>query len=196
MIDSTDFECGVPSEKASLLKMLRGAKVTGMKRYSLDPLKEAMEDWGIPASRVFRWTEGPLVIDLDSGISLGFNGVSEYASIVVWVEETAEGIRSNEPLSDDDDEIFLIDVLDEFYSEELISKTINREITNIQILRRRPSNAKLAALPCEAGLSVEFEDNTKFILSHGLHDSSSDFAIIKEDEILESTAKEIDWSQS
>lgn len=50
--------------------------------------EQVVQEWNIPASSVFNFSAGPLVVTLETGLVVGFASIPEKASMTVWVEET------------------------------------------------------------------------------------------------------------
>jgi hypothetical protein len=185
------FEEDVPSQRINILDKIKEDKILKLVRYSTLSLEEATRDYEIPHSSVFRLTTGPLVVTLESGLILGFASLPEKVSITLWIEETESGEHGNNRLISEDSELVPIDSCDPVYSEQSICKVIEKRVVKIKILKRRPKSFRVADRPCEAGILFEVEGGFEFILSHGLHDYSDDFAIIYNHEIIPYFMEEI-----
>jgi len=126
---------------------------------------------------------------LESGVTIGFASLPQLVSITLWVEETESGEQGNEGRVSEDNKLFPIDSCDPVYSEKPICQLIGKQVIKIKILKRRPKSARVASYPCEAGIIFETEDGFEFVLSHGLHNYSDDFAIIYKPEYCPTSLK-------
>lgn len=180
------YEEDVPSKQIELLNRLKNNKVCRITRYSWLLASQAMEEWSIPASLVFRLTSGPLLLTLESGLTVGFASLPEKTSVTVWLEKADENDQKYGVISEDSSDLFPVEACDSNYSEASICQLVGKQITSIQIIKKVPENLLVAQTPCEAGLIIGFENGDELVLSHGLHNNSDDFAIIFRQEILRS----------
>ncbi|MBD2768908.1 hypothetical protein IC235_13520 [Hymenobacter sp. BT664] len=185
------FEEDVPSQKLHLINQIKSHKISRLVRYSTWSPEKAIRVHGIPHSSLFRLINGPLLMTLESGLTIGFASLPELVSIIVWVEETESGEHGDEGLISEDSTLFPIDSYDPTYSENLIGQLIGKQVVRVKLIKRSPKSVRVASRPCEVGLVFELEGGFEFILSHGLHNCSDDFAIIYRQEIDPYFQKEI-----
>ncbi len=170
------------TQKVSLLNSLKGKIITKMIRYCWCAPQELVTTFDVKPSEVFSLDEGAILIHLDSGAQIAFHSEQSKNSVVVWIEKNKNGFTSNEPMEKDLD-FYPIDALDLNYSNEQWGKIIGKKIVDMQIIKRTPENSKYEELPNEVALLVIMETKDKFLLAHGLHNNSGDFAIITVDQI-------------
>ena len=180
------FEEDVPSQRLNLINQIKNHKILRLVRYSTLSPEDAAGPYKIPhlPNSLFRLTSGPLLMTLESGLTIGFASLPELVSITLWVEETESGEHSDEGRISEDSQLFSIDSCDPVYSEKSICQLIGKQVIRIKLLKRRPKSARVASRPCEAGMIFEVEGGFEFILSDGLHNYGDDFAIIYKHEIL------------
>lgn len=186
------FEEDVPSQRLNLINQIKNHKILRLVRYFTRSPEEATRVHEIPHSSLFRLINGPLLMTLESGLTIGFMSLPELVSIILWVEETESGEHGDEILVSEDSKLFSIDSCDPVYSEKSICQLIGKQVVRIKLLKRRPKSARVASRPCEAGIIFEVEGGFEFILSHGLHNYSDDFAIIYKHELLPYFMEEIE----
>lgn len=179
-----DFKEDIPSQKLHILSRIKGCKLLKLVRYSTLTYKESEKVYEIPNSLLFRFTSGPLLMVLESGLKIGFASLPEKVSVTLWVEETEAGEKSTELSIMEDDEFIEIDSCDSKYSQESICKLRDKRINEVKIIKRQPKSHKLASYPCESGIVFDFGEGLELILSHGLHEYSDDFAIIYREDIM------------
>src|SRR3954447_19248680 len=90
------FDEQVASRRAELLGRMVGRRLVRLVRHSWWPAEEALERLReVDAKRgprtVFSLTAGPLSVELDSGLILGFGSRPSEASVTVWVERDEAG---------------------------------------------------------------------------------------------------------
>ncbi|MEG4633669.1 hypothetical protein QUB56_29520 [Microcoleus sp. AR_TQ3_B6] len=186
------FEEDVPSQRLNLINQIKNHKILRLVRYSTLSPEDAAGPYEIPHSSLFRLTNGPLLMTLESGLTIGFASLPELVSITLWVEETESGEHGDEIVISEDSTLLSIDSCDPVYSEKSICQLIGKQVVRIKLLKRRPKSARVASRPCEAGIIFEVEGGFEFILSHGLHNYSDDFAIIYKHELLPYFMEEIE----
>jgi len=186
------FEEDVPSQRLNLINQIKNHKILRLVRYSTLSPEDAAGPYEIPHHSLFRLTNGPLLMTLESGLTIGFMSLPELVSIILWVEETESGEHGDEILVSEDSKLLSIDSCDPVYSEKSICQLIGKQVVRITLLKRRPKSARVASRPCEAGIIFEVEGGFEFILSHGLHNYGDDFAIIYKHELLPYFMEEIE----
>lgn len=179
------FEEGIPSDQVELISKLKNNRIRNLVRYSWLPPKEAVEEWDILPSLIFRRTSGPLLVMLESGLVIGFASLPEKASVTLWLEEGENGVRGVRESISTDSELFPVNADDSVYSEKLISQLIGDQVVSVKLLKLKTKDILLEQVPREVGLELVFSQGVELVMSHGLHDNSDDFAIIFKDEILQ-----------
>jgi hypothetical protein len=178
------FDEQVVSRRAELLGRMVGRRLVRLVRHSWWPAEEALERLReVDATRgpetVFSLTAGPLSVELDSGLILGFGSRPSEASVTVWVERDEagrEGPASRSILRDA--ELHAIDGFDHDVAEPEVVRCLGHRVERVTLLRRRPYNVLLAQLPRDAGLVIACDDGGPLMPSHGLHDGSDDFSVL------------------
>ena len=179
---------GTPSERADLIGLLSGQELKRLVRYSWLPEDEAVEEYEIEKDQLFSLTTGPLLMYFSSGLTVGFSSDPSKNSVVLWVEKN-EGGEVIEGLSENDEELFSIDANNQSsYWNEFLGK----KIASLRVIHRKANTAKLAELVNEVGLIIIFEDESEFLLSHGLHDNSDDFSVIRKEQITRELLSQLD----
>jgi hypothetical protein len=196
----------IPSNRSEVLDSLKGLKILNFTRYSWVPPDTAVLEYGIEAKEVFSLTAGCLIMSFDSGLAIGYSSQPSLNSVVIWVEKNEAG-ETSEELTEEDNELYPVDVRDALYSNIFWANLVGQRILNITILKinyfsspdeytanqmvwQGLSNGTISKgtyrssryeeLTNEVGLLFELEDGSRFIASHGLHDDSDDFSVIQE----------------
>ncbi len=172
------FAEDIPSRLIDLVNSLKGRKLVRLIRYSWEPEKKAIEEYGLAKEEVFSLTAGPLLMYFDDGLVVGSSSNPSRNSVVLWVEKNEAG-RFIDRLSEDSEELFAIDSKDQYSWNDYL----NKKIDSLKIIKGKMTGVKMEYLPNEVGLLVSFEGGLEFILSHGLHDGSDDFSVIKREQI-------------
>ncbi|GIO86789.1 hypothetical protein J25TS5_37210 [Paenibacillus faecis] len=89
------FESSFPSAQRELLDLLIGKKIKNLIRYSWWCKEDSATECEINKKDVFSLTTGPLCIEFEPNISIGFSSNVKVSSIVLWAE-TIDGEESNE----------------------------------------------------------------------------------------------------
>jgi hypothetical protein len=173
----------IPSRRGDLLKMLDGAVITRMVRYSITPPEEVVAERGIPESKVFSLTEGPLLLWLDSGNVIGVASQPSQISVTLWLEQ-GDGVEGD-LISDEG--VYPIEATDPRYSDEHLRGLLGRHL-GIASLIIRDADDPSYDQPREAGVVLVFDGGGELILGHGLHNGSDDFAVLRRDQILPKVA--------
>lgn len=182
----------VPSKCKELLASIIGDSVEDLVRYSWWKSAEDGAECGIlKESDFFARGPGPLLIKLKSGLNIGFSDDSSNNSLLVWMEADGLGNESPDPLAHGSD-LNEIKVGDFKFSDETWMNLLNRMIIDVIILRQETTKPKYADLANEAGVVIVLEGGEHIVLSHGLHDNSDDFALIKLNDILPSISDQLD----
>lgn len=178
----------IPSKLSDVLTNIIGSKLERLTRFSWYSTEEAISECGISDGDVFSLTAGPVLLFFDTGLALGASSNPELNSIVLWVERNEDGEAVDEPI-ETDDELFPIEAANQ---QKKWSSLLHQEIISFKIIHRASPSAKLKELPGEVGLLIKMSDGNEFILSHGLHDNSDDFSIIKNEQIDKDVLKELE----
>jgi hypothetical protein len=173
----------IPSRQPDLLKMLDGAVMTRMVRYSLSPPEEVVAERGIPASAVFSLTEGPVLLWIDSGTVVGAASQESLISVTLWIEEGNGGTR--DILTDET--LYAIDAADPTYSDDYWRGLLGRRVKVASLIIRDADDPRRGE-PREAGVVLAFEGGAELILAHGLHNDSGEFAVLRREQIAPNVA--------
>lgn len=165
----------IPSRQQDLLKVVRGASVTRMTRYSWSPKQTAAIERAIRPELVFSRTAGPLLITLENGVVIGAASQPSLISVTLW--------RDEPPHTRCDPELDAIEADDPYFSEAGFARMLGKRVMAVGILTRDPENAKWEPLPREVGVVLMFENAPEAILAHGLHDNSDDFAVLMRNDV-------------
>jgi hypothetical protein len=187
-----NFPSKVPSEASALLRSLIGQRLVGLVRYSWWPASKVSQECGISSHDDFSLTAGPLALTFNGGQTLGISSEPSLASITVWQDRDAEGHATRKPTLDHDSELFSIGATSPEFSRAYWAALINSTLNSVVILHRKPFNALHADMPREVGLIFQFENGKKLLATHGLHDDSDDFAVIKSDQIVSTLVSELE----
>jgi hypothetical protein len=175
-----------PSLCSGLLKDFLGQKVVQLVRYSWWPKEDVSLECEICDELAFSLTAGPLAVTFETGNVLGVASAPSLNSVILWLDHIKDV-----PLSKNLD-LFPINCDDKVYSKYFWKECLGLTLINISILKRQTMNAIQEDLPSEVGLSFIFENNIKFIASHGLHDESDDFSVLHSSQIMSSIAKDLE----
>jgi hypothetical protein len=167
----------IPSKHLDLLDVVTGRKIINLCRFTwltCEEMLNSCRERGIEQNQLFSLTPGPLLMELDSGLVLGFsNGEPRLNSIIIWVERNEVG-ETTEDLLSLDDELFLIEANNEEYSKDFWSDFIGEEISSVQIYKELPKNVLYEDLPNEVGLIIRFTSNKELLLSYETSDEPFD----------------------
>jgi hypothetical protein len=181
----------VPSHRKELLASIVGDSIQDLVRYSWWSSAEDGAECGIlKESDFFSLGPGPLLIKLKSGRSIGFSDDSSNNSLLVWMEADGHGNEVPNPLAQDSD-LNEIKVNNSRFNAKTWTNLLNKTIFDVVILRQKTTEAKYADLANEAGVVIVLEGDEHVVLSHGLHDNSDDFALIKLNDILPSISEQL-----
>lgn len=172
----------IPSEKISLLKLLKGQELDKLVRYSWLTCDEVIEEYGVKPQDIFSLTAGPLLLYFKSGMVIGASSNPAKNSVILWVERDGQGYVTSE-LTEEDSELYSICANDGVYSNVFWSQLQGQKVSEINIIRCIPKREMFSCLPNEVGLLFKMSNGKNFILSHGLHDNSDDFSVIEESQI-------------
>src|SRR5262245_33053369 len=129
----------VPSRRCELLKLIEGARIVRLVRFSLDPPDEATRDLGVPESEVFSRTSGPLLLWLESGAVIGASSQPSLISVTLWLEQAAGGAPGD---IQGDDELYAVDAADPRYSDEHIGRLVGRRVRAVHVIVREARDAR------------------------------------------------------
>lgn len=160
--------------------LIEGDSLVNLIRYSWWDLDKSAKECGIEKSEVFSLTAGPVALCFSSGIILGAASDPSKASVIIWLEKDSNGKSQREEPMEEDEELFPISLQGQ---HESWGKLLGHKLKSYEIIRRKPVNAKIAELPREVGLLFTLDNGDEFILSHGLHDNSDDFSVIRREQI-------------
>ncbi len=179
MSDRSYFEPGPPTRVSYVREALLGAQIVKMTRYCDDTPTNAVMDNSFrscPISNrdLFAYAAGSLVIELDSGISIGADSdITEWGSVILWVErdmygnETPDYPRSQEP------DQYPIDACDSLYSDAEMCAIIGRTIKSILVYQGDEVIAR-PQWPCEVAVRLIMDNGEELVFCHHLRDGGSD----------------------
>ena len=186
---------GIISEYLETINLLRGRIIVGMCRFSywsyqeyIDSFysKELIESHPLK-HEYFSLISGALLIELDSGLVIGFNGDSELNSVIVWIEVNEVGeTEDEEDLLRSDPDLLPIQATDKEYSNTFWAHFIGQKISRFQILKEVPKTVMHEDLPNETGLIITVESGQEFLMYH----DGSDFRLHRASWIKESIEDE------
>lgn len=178
------FQEDIPSKRLYILNKIKQCQVLKLVRYSCI-FPEELGKYTTSKDLLFRMTVGPLLMTLDSGLTVGFGIRPEKVSVSLWIEQTEKGERKQNQISiDEDPELFRIDCCDPIYGEPQICQILGQRIVKITMVKReKPNNSYFNRHAREAGLIFEFESGFELILSNGLDGAIGNFHIIYRHEV-------------
>ena len=171
----------IPTKAVDFLDKLVNKKITKLIRYSWWNPETSAKECDIERCKVFSLTAGPLFIEFDTDIGVGFSSQPSTCSVEVWLEKDNENKRDE--LMCNDRELFPVYANDSVYSEKYFGDLIGGEFLKYEIIKKEPVNSLYWELPREVGIVFYFSNNSTIIVSHGLHDNSDDFSVIKNEQI-------------
>jgi hypothetical protein len=160
----------IPSRRQALLIAIQGEPVVRLTRYSWSPKEAVAREDGLRPELVFSRTAGPLVIVLESGLTIGAASQPSLISVTMWLDRP--------PRTSTDPELHPIEADDPTFSESGFAQMLGKRVRTVTILKRDPENAKWEGRPREAGVVLGFDGAPELILSHGLHNNSDDFSVL------------------
>lgn len=171
-----------PSARRNLLDQLIGKKVEHLIRYSWWSKEDSAAECEIANKDVFSLTVGPLSIEFESNLSIGFSSDVEVSSIILWAE-TIDGEEAID-LMKNDHELFPVDAGDPEYSEDYYGDIVGCCLTKYEIVKIETMNSLQWDHPREVGLVLFFSNNSHIVLSHQLTNAvSDDFTVIRWDQV-------------
>lgn len=186
-----DDEADIPSRREAPLRRTIGPVLDRMVRYSWWPGHEASIKTAIAPARVFSLTGGPLLLYFDTGLVLGAASKPAINSVEVWVEKGEAEISAGPSSIESDGRLFPIAADDPIYSELFWGSLHGQRVAQITLLKRQPPTVKYERLPNEVGLVLGFHGGARLVLSHGLHNASDDFSVIRPEQISPSLIGEL-----
>lgn len=177
---SHDFLSRVVHDHIGMLKPLIGQIITEITRYSWLPPDEAAREYGLDEAETFFLTSGAVLITFAGGEIIGFASESSIASVICWKERDKGGRwRSESKRIDQDPELSPISATDPTYSTSAASNLVGDKLNEIAIWTRPPVDARWEAIPCEVAVRLVGDRGDDLWLTHGLHDDSDDFSVLK-----------------
>lgn len=176
------YSPALPSQSALLFKSFLGKRLLSMRRYSLSPKDVAAVEGGIPFSRVFERTEGPLALTFEDGRVLGMAGDDSLNSVIVWLDRDEAGDPDFHPM-DEDVDIFPVDSSDPIFSIAYWNAFVGDFLLGLSIIKENPVNPRLESRPCEVGLCLHWKKNGKFVVADGLGNGSLNFGLMSWDAV-------------
>jgi len=165
----------IPSLSVDIMSILKKSAIKNAVRYSWWPPKESTDECDIQDSDVFSYTEGPLLVYMESGEVVGFSSDESKNSIVVWLEKDADGNIHEEDI-ENDNELFPISYNEKSYSGGVWNTIAGRRIVKVTLIKRSPQTVKYEDLPNEVGVLLTIENGSEFYLCHQLCGKSTNFS--------------------
>ena len=173
------------------LKKFIGKRVIKLIRYSWWPKKDIPAECGVSKELAFSFTAGPLEVIFEDESSLGLASDPSLNSVIVWRERESGGGSCVISSLSADAELYPVDSDDEEYSSLVWRGLSGRQLIGFSILKKRAPSSLESELPSELGLSFNFEENVRFIASHGLHDGSDDFSVFMPNHLKEAQVDQL-----
>ncbi|MEO3943973.1 hypothetical protein [Gorillibacterium sp. CAU 1737] len=176
------FESSFPSARRELLDRFVGKKVMNMIRYSWWNGEASAANCEIEKEDVFSLTVGPLCIEFESDLSIGFSSHVEISSITFWAE-TIDG-EENPDLMKNDNELFPVEAADDEYSKVYFKNLVGHSITKYEIIKLETTNPLQWDHPREVGLIFYFSNGSQLVLAHQLTTVvPDDFTVLRWDQV-------------
>ncbi len=166
----------VPSLALDILDILTKAKIMKAVRFSWWPPEESASECDIQGPEVFSFTEGPLLLYLETGEIVGISSDDSINSIVVWLERDINGNLHDEYI-ENDEELFPISSDDVKYNGSSWNSIVGNKIEKIKLIKREPQNINYKELPNEVGLQLIMENKDEYVLGHQLCGKVSNYSV-------------------
>lgn len=180
----------IPARFLDELKRLIGCRLVAAKRYSWWSPEDVGEH-GVSADMIFSLTAGPASVEFDSGVILGFASDPSLCSVMVWMERDEKGRCLRDETLDGDTELHEISSTDRRFSNDFWQRIIGATILDISIVRRNYKGIRISERPCQVGVAFKLDNGEVFLMAHGLHDDSDDFALIESSQVLPSIREDL-----
>lgn len=166
----------VPTSAQEVLEILKKSPIFKAVRFSWWPAEDSADECDIEDSEVFSFTEGPLLVYLESGEIVGVSSDESKNSVVIWLERDMAGNVHEEDV-ENDDELFPVSNDDKKYSKGVWSNVSGKKVKNIVLIKRSPQNVNYEELPNEVGLIITMDSGDELVLTHQLCAKASNFSV-------------------
>ena len=172
------------SDLTETLRAFEGRRLTRLTRHSWWSVKQAAAECAIPETKAFSLTCGPLELEFDGSDILMLASDPGENSIVAWNDRDAP--------SGDEEVDYLIPANDPTGSEPYWARLRNREVRYIEILKPSAPSPKVASRRSEVGVIFWLGGyGSNLIASHGLHDGSDDFSVLRRRDLSSKTCRSL-----
>jgi hypothetical protein len=182
----------VPTSAQEVLDILKKSPILKAVRFSWWPAEDSAEECDIEDSEVFSFTEGPLLVYLESGEIVGVSSDESKNSVVIWLERDIGGNVHEEDI-ENDDELFPISNDDKKYSKGVWSNVSGKKVKNIVLIKRSPQNVNYEELPNEVGLKITIDGGDELVLTHQLCAKASNFSVTDDSTLDRSIVGELSY---
>ncbi|MCO7552698.1 hypothetical protein [Metapseudomonas otitidis] len=166
----------VPSLAQEVLRLIMGAPIRKVARFSWWSPEESAIECNLEDSEVFSYTEGPLLIYLESGEVVGMSSDEAKNSVVVWLEQDVNGNLHEESL-ESNDEFFPVANDDGRFCGGIWRDVSGKKVVEIFVVKCKARNVMYGDLPNEVGLRMILEDGGELFVCHKLFDRVSNFSV-------------------
>lgn len=172
------------SDLMEMLRAFEGRRLTRLTRHSWWSVKQAAAECDIPATKAFSLTCGPLELEFDGGDILMLASDPGENSIVAWSGRDA-------PAREEEVD-YPIPADDPTGSEPHWARLRNQEVRYIEILKPLAPSPKVASRRSEVGVIFWLGGwGSNLIASHGLHDGSDDFSVLRRRDLSSETCRSL-----
>jgi hypothetical protein len=182
----------VPTSAQEVLDILKKSPILKAVRFSWWPAEDSAEECDIEDSEVFSFTEGPLLVYLESGEIVGVSSDESKNSVVIWLERDIGGNVHEEDI-ENDDELFPISNDDKKYSKGVWGNVSGKKVKNIVLIKRSPQNLNYEELPNEVGLKITIDGGDELVLTHQLCAKASNFSVSDDSTLDRSIVGELSY---
>ncbi len=153
----------LPSNSQELLNCIKGACIKTIRRFSSLPLDLVEERLSIRQDEFFSLVDGPMLFEMDNGISVAISTDDSLNSLLLWKEPLKDELGNDDFLVDDRD-YSPIDSCDLKFNNLDWETVLGRVISEVQIVKDKNPYVTQEALPNETSLKILFENSNKAIL--------------------------------
>jgi hypothetical protein len=148
------------------LKTLKGKRISEMSRLAEGGVSRFLKNFkNFSESDVFEFCSGPIFLNFDCGLCLGFGDSPKDQSIIVWEQKSVVAnaiIIGHETLDEVDT---LIDSRNPRYVSTIVSTFIGAEISSVSILKVKNSDPGRRRFRNERGVSISTLDGRTLFFS-------------------------------
>jgi hypothetical protein len=178
------FEYTIPSQKNDILKSLIGSKLTNIIKCSHYPITDYLEHLNDTDEKVdnleqsfFQYDIGPLLLSFDNKYEISLSSLDEIFSIIMKCEKAPSNSINPNYLYTESDIIERVD-LKNFEDSYYLKTFLNKEVQNIEILRKHNLPIKAKNLPSETGIKINFEQDRYLLIVCFMTEKNRDFSLL------------------